>query len=390
MDLFLVFGILILVALVSPFVFRRIKVPFVTGLLLFGFLFANIPSLSNYYSPYLQKVSYPVSLLCVSIILFELGFEFDRESVRAIRKTVIIIAFVESLVTFTLVFLAANFILKTTLSISLLIAIIAVPTAPDIVVFLVREIHPDEEVTKFIKDLVVIDDLIAEIAFFLVFPLLRLAPSSSSSVMLILNSSLEVIFSILFGILAGLVFTVVVTKFEKKLPNLPLIIGIILTTIGICEVLQLHTIIVMLIAGVVFANTKANKKAVMKALSDVDSVALLIFIIINGSLLSFGIFEQAHLFVVYIIIARVFGKVIGSLFGNYITKEKVLSNFAISSAMLPQSTISIFLAAHSKLYLGNQGAYIFVITMASVVFFEIIGAPLLREALHDSNKEYKS
>lgn len=383
MDLFLIFGIVILIALISPYIFRRIKIPFVTGLLLFGFLFGNIPVISKFSSSYLERFAYPVSLFCISIILFELGFEFRRESVRTMRKTVLIIALLESLITFVLIFSAANFVLKTSISISFLIATIGIPTAPDIVLLVVREIHPNEEITKFIKDLVVIDDLVAEVLFFLVFPLVRLAPSSTSFVKLLWDSSLEVIFSILFGITAGLIFAIITSKFERKLPNFPLVIGIILTIIGICEVLQVHTIIVILIAGIVFANTKTNKKAVLTVLNDVDSVALLVFLIINASSLSFNVFEQAHLYVVYIIIARIFGKTLGAIFGNYLTKEQILSKFTLSTVLLPQSTISIFFAAHSKLYLGSIGTNIFVLTMASVIFFEIIGAPLLKESLHD-------
>jgi Kef-type K+ transport system membrane component KefB len=387
MDIFLILGVVILIALISPYIFKRVKIPFVTGFLLLGFLFGNIPFISKFSSPYLERIAYPISLLCVSIILFELGFEFRRESVRAMRKTVIIIALLESSITFVLIFFTANLVLKTSIPISFLIATIGIPTAPDIVMFVVREIHPNVEITKFIKDLVVIDDLLAEVLFFLIFPLVRLAPSSTSFGKLLCDSSLEVIFSILFGIIAGLIFTIIISKFERKLPNFPLIIGIILTIIGICEVLQVHTIIVMLIAGIVFANTKTNKKAVLQVLSDVDSVALLIFLIINASSLSFKVFEQAHLYVVFIIIARVFGKTLGAIFGSYITKEQILSKFTLSTALLPQSTISIFFAAHSKLYLGSTGSYIFVLTMASVIFFEIIGAPLLKESLLDIKRK---
>jgi len=55
--------------------------------------------------------------------------------------------------------------------------------------------------------------------------------------------------------------------------------------------------------------------------------------------------------------------------------------FPIGISLLSQSTLTIYFAAHSKGFLLNYGEAIFAITMSGVIFFEIIGAPLLKWAV---------
>jgi hypothetical protein len=55
--------------------------------------------------------------------------------------------------------------------------------------------------------------------------------------------------------------------------------------------------------------------------------------------------------------------------------------FPIEISLLSQSTLTICFAAHAKGFLLNYGEMIFAITMSGVIFFEIIGAPLLKWAV---------
>ncbi|MCX6088290.1 MAG: hypothetical protein NTV78_03845 [Caldiserica bacterium] len=78
------------------------------------------------------------------------------------------------------------------------------------------------------------------------------------------------------------------------------------------------------------------------------------------------------------IISRGFGKISGGVLGNIVTRMNRKEAFPIGISLLSQSTLTIYFAAHAKGFLLNYGEMIFAITISGVIFFEIIGAPLLK------------
>jgi Kef-type K+ transport system membrane component KefB len=197
----------------------------------------------------------------------------------------------------------------------------------------------------------------------------------------------EILLSITLGIFLGFLFSFFTKEFKRKIPVFAGTIGFLLTAIGISILLKTHTIIVLLITGVLFASTTKNKSSVLSVTKQIDGIMFILFLIVNGFALSFNLIKSAFLSSGLIfIISRSLGKISGGILGNFITGMDKKQAIPLGISILPQSSISIYFAAHSKISILNYGEKIFAITMSGVIFFEIIGAPLLKLAIQKFNQ----
>jgi len=381
MNIIAVLGALVLLSLFSGYYFTRIRLPRITGYITVGIFLSMIPTINTIVSPHISKITYYVNEVAISILLFEFGLEITRTHLQKFRSKVIFVAIVQSLTTFLAVFLTAFYILRMPLLLSMLVSTFAIPTAPDIVMFVVREVKATENYISFLEELVLFDDFISEFAFFLIFPLFKHSLASSNIYTLLLESSFEIFLSVLLGLAMGIIFALLLKKFCTKFPSFPLITGFLLLEIGISLSLNLHSIIVLLISGTVFSLSSAHRKLVHDTLKEYDVMLFVLFLIVNGFAVNVKEFNVIYVSIFMLIVARIIGKLTGAYAGMSILKNSVFSKLNLGIALLPQSSISIYFAAHAKEYMGTIGTHIFTLTMFGMIFFELAGAPLLRYAL---------
>jgi Kef-type K+ transport system membrane component KefB len=388
MNQLLITGSLIIIALYAGKLFNKLKFPIVTGYILIGFIIGNVNLPAINISGHIESISFYINTIALSILLFELGVEFNFDMLRNMQKKVIIMAVSQSLITFAVIFFSFTLFLNIPLPISLLIAAIGIATAPDITILTIREIGITNSFTTLLKNIVTIDDLIAELFFFILFPLAQNYLMHIDSLRYIISFSIrEILLSITLGIFLGFLFSFFTKEFKRKIPVFAGTIGFLLTAIGISILLKTHTIIVLLITGVLFASTTKNKSSVLSVTKQIDGIMFILFLIVNGFALSFNLIKSAFLSSGLIfIISRSLGKISGGILGNFITGMDKKQAIPLGISILPQSSISIYFAAHSKISILNYGEKIFAITMSGVIFFEIIGAPLLKLAIQKFNQ----
>jgi len=389
MNQLFIIGTLIIIALYSGRLFNKFKFPIVTGYILIGFIIGNVSFFAITTSSYIKNISFYVNTVALSIILFELGTEFTIDILRNMQKKVIIVAVLQSTITFVMIFFTFSFLLNITLPISALIATIGIATAPDITLLTIRETGRRNSFTKFLEDIVTIDDLIAEMVFFILFPIVRnYLLHTDNPVHVILFSIKEIIISIILGILLGLLLSIFSSEFKRRIPAFAGTVGFLCAAIGISILLNSHTIIVLLVTGMIFATTTKNKSAVLNVTRQIDSIIFILFLIVNGFALSFNLIKSVLIpSGLLFIISRGIGKISGGIAGNFIARMDKKQAIPLGISILPQSTISIYFAAHSKGLLLNSGEKIFAITMSGVIFFEIIGAPLLKWSISKIKEE---
>jgi Kef-type K+ transport system membrane component KefB len=389
MNQLFILGTLIIIALYSGRLFNKLKFPIVTGYILIGFIIGNVSFFSIAIASYIKNISFYVNTVALSIILFELGAEFTIDILRNMQKKIIIVAFLQSAITFAMIFFTFSFLLDVTMPISALIATIGIATAPDITLLTIRETGRRNSFTKFLEDIVTIDDLIAEMVFFILFPIVRnYLIHTDNPVHVILFSIKEIIISIILGILLGLLLSIFSGEFKRRIPAFAGTVGFLCAAIGISILLNSHTIIVLLVTGMIFATTTKNKSAVLNVTRQIDSIIFILFLIVNGFALSFNLIKSVLIpSGLLFIVSRGIGKISGGIVGNFIARMDKKQAIPLGISILPQSTISIYFAAHSKGLLLNSGEKIFAITMSGVIFFEIIGAPLLKWSISKIKEE---
>lgn len=378
MNIILIFGIFILISLFSGVLFNKLKFPRTTGYILIGFFLSLITIFSNYSKPYLQELQFYINEFAISIILFEFGLEITSEHLKKIRGRAFKLTLFQVSITFSLVFLTSRYILGFNNLISMLLATFAIPTAPDIVMFVMKERKIKNEFFSLIEDVVLFDDFIAEIAFFLIFPFFKHSQSIAiNGLMLLLNSSLEIILSIIFGTIMGLILVILIEKFLSRFQTFTLVTGFLMLEVGASIALHLHSIIVLLISGVVYSFSARNKKIVTNVLTQYDVLFFILFLMINGFAINFKEAGVLYFPILILLLTRFAGKFFGGYFGHKFFIKEIGEPLKLGISLLPQSTISIYFVAHSMAYIGPLGTHIYNFTMIEIIIFEIFGSLLL-------------
>ncbi len=381
MNIFLFTGILLFLAIYSGRFFHKIKLPVVTGYILIGFILGNIP-IFHTLSPLFAKTTLFIDELALAVISFEMGTEFSLKKLRKIEKKVVIITTIQAIFTWIIIFMGLKFLVHIPAAISVVIASIGIATAPDIIILVTREYNPKGILSEYLKGIVTLDDLITEIMFFISIPvaqsIMQFHHLQSNYAFLIVK---EIVFSIALGIGLGILFAYIASEFRRLRVLFAVTTGFIFVVIGISLLLKLHIILVTIITGVTFTNLSKEKRIIHEVLSQIDAPLFIIFLIVNGSALSVKLIYESHFLGVAFILTRGIGKVFGGFIGGTVTNLKRNLRNAIGWGLLPQSEISIYLAVLARSILPYYGNTVFVAVITGVMFFEIIGAPVLKGLL---------
>jgi len=376
-KLILVIAISILFGIVASYYTSRIKFPTLTGLILIGVILSFVLNPTFISKQYQNFFSLTVEL-SASLLLLETGFE----SIYLRRdKKVLISGIIQSVISYVITFLLIKPIFKISSVEALVVSTAFMITGSDVAITFIKQLNilPIDKIK--LGTLVVIDDLIAEIFFFLFLPLLKFKVSSTSHTEILLNASLEILLSIIIGLLIGYIFSKMLTHLPYVKPNITTGITILLFTVGISAMLNIHSIMVALLAGITMSRTNNLEitKKLRASLMEIDSILYTLFVVFAIVLVGIPEIEASLLYGTLALGARFIGKSL-SLF--VIQKLNLLGRLKfrdILTSLLPQSILSGYFAYTSCKYIFSiPGNKIFAITLASITIFEIAGYGLIR------------
>lgn len=372
-EFVLFLGISLLLGTIISYYISRLNFPTITGLILLGVIFNFLPFTNNLFKNYSFLFAFIVEIT-PTILLFRTGVEFGF--IRYPNKKILIASIIQPIITFSIVFLLVEIIFNLHIFEALTISTIWMVTGSDIAIIIIKQLKVNPETKIQLGIMTVFDDLIAEICFFLFFPLLKFYSIHQGDTLLILkSSSLEVLFSIICGIVLGFLIKQFLESSPIKHNKLIIYSSLILIILGISEVLYLHAIIVALISGIVVGSTrKVNcAKDILKNLSEIDNVSYALFVIfavasVEISGMWFYLFES-----VLILLIRFLAKSISTFFVEKLKLVSGIKALDIIVSLLPQSVLSIYFAYKIKDLLITSNASIFAITVISVIIFEVFG-----------------
>ena len=390
MNIFFFTGIMLFVAIYSGRFFKKIKLPVVTGYILIGFLLGNVPLLSNHLMPYFSKIALFIDEFAVGVIAFEMGTDFSLKELQSMEKKIIILTVVQVIFTWFAIYFSLIYVLQIPTAIAIMIASIGNATAPDIVILVTREQNVRGKIAKYLKGIVTLDDFLTGLIFVVMVTISKgLVQKHLEWPIIEIHLLEEFLLPIVLGFLFGILFTIVVKEFKGLRALFTVTIGALFVAIGSAILLDVHIILLLIVMGIVFTNTSSEKRIVHEILSQIDAPLFITFLIVNGSALSFRILIESGLLGVVFILSRSMGKVVGSTIGGKLAKMNAVLGEKIGWALLPQSEISIYLSILAKSAIPIYGNKIFAVSMSGIIFFEIIGAPLLRVMLSEHKKPLK-
>lgn len=389
-------GLIIVIGLIIGRIFEYLRIPDVTGYLFAGLLLGPIFGIISHVDN-LEVIS----SVALGFIAFEIGTELWLGKLKKCGKSVVIITFVQALLTFGIVSGLLSLVLD--LPVALVLGAIATATAPAPIMVLTKKFKCKGPLTDTLLPVVGIDDALGIFIFGLAVAIAE--PIAFGGTLNALNGVaiplLEILLSCFVGAILGFIIGIAIrtvdenSEKEQKFLDVT-VIGVIFAVASarvLSNQLHLHIspILVPMIAGFVFTNMvdKQRFRTEERVIHSFTPPLMIAFFTIAGIELDLGVFLDTRMLLgigIYVL-ARVAGKLLGSYTGACMCHADENVKKYLGFALLPQAGVSIGLAiAASSFFPGEMGDSIQAIILASIVIFEFFGPLLVTYSLRESNE----
>lgn len=408
MTLLFKVAIVLLVGYLGGVLAKKLKLPNVSGYLVLGLLLG--PSLGLIFKGYQGFITVDdqsslqfVSELALSFIAFSIGSEFNLRVLKKSGREINIITIFEVVTVVLVVFLALFFIpkpapimngyepfSKNNIALGLILASMSAATAPAATLMVIRQYRAYGPLTKKVLPVTALDDIygIIVFGFFISFAgMLTQTANDLPTIFLILKPFVEVLGSILIGVLVGYILSKIINKFKIKIRDdlqVLSIIAVILTTALIAMVntqfvsynLGLSSLLTNMAVGAMIVNLVKRPSKTFDSVNDFTTPVYILFFTLAGASLDFGVLRSSYLIIILalvFIIARAIGKYVGVFTASEITNQpKAVRNY-LGIALLPQGGISLGLLAIVQAQMPSFYPLVSTIIMLSILFFETSG-----------------
>ena len=372
-------GLLLTASLLAGLVGEWIRLPKVTAYLIAGLLLG--PSVFDAIPHDHHVVLEPITKLAMALVLFYLGTLFPFDQIRRIARRAIPLSMGELIATVTLVTLGTWFV-GMSLPQAILLGTLAIATAPATTMFVLRESGAEGPVASLTGTLVALNNLVAVIAFELVWLGLEaatggVAASISGTAWLLLRSLGG---AFLLGLIGGFVIS-----YSCEILNprrwLVLLIGVSALLLGAAEMWQLPYMLEFLVVGVVVVNSSSGTEKITTQLDSIGGLLTVVFFSVHGSELELQALWGVGLAGVAYVVLRSLGKWVGiAAVATQLRMSPEVRTW-LGPAMLAQAGVAISLAAAASSRDPALAGQVQTIILGTVVVFEIAGPLLTRAAV---------
>lgn len=410
LPIFAYIAILLLAALFSTRLMKVLKLPnvtgyiitgiimgpFVFGLLFNGFSYEGIKEGVLY--QYINRLSW-VSTIALGFIAFSIGTSFKKSTLKQVGKKVLVITVLESLGASLLVIVAlmiAHFIVPDKVSWGLVLTLgaIASATAPAATLMVIKQYKAKGPLVDTLLPVVALDDASALILFAVLFQLANGLTTGNdiSAYEMIGKPILEILISLGFGGVLGLLISLLNKVFKSRNNRIILCIFAVFSAVGLYYLFknkelggfELSSLLMCMSAGAVYVNMRSDSGKTFDVLDRLTSPIYVMFFVLSGASLDLTIFFSSNGLIVLAVAAiyivfRVIGKWSGAYAGARITHcEKNVRNY-LGFALVPQAGVAIGLATTANaLFSSNPntselGALILAVILTSTLIFELVG-----------------
>lgn len=386
MNLILKVTIALAVGFIGGKFIEILKLPNVSGYLLIGVLLGS--SFFNIISPEDIEVLEVISELALAFIAFNIGSEFVIKEIKKFGRKIFWITLGEVIGAILFVFSVMYFVFRQDFPFSIVIASMSAATAPAATLLVIRQYQAKGPLTKTILPVVALDDILGIIAFGIALALAKVSISgeSLSVISLILSIGGEIFGSILLGFVLGLILTISVKKLQShddyQIASL-IAIGL---GMGISTALGLSPLLTNIVIGTTLVNLVPRTDRVFGSVNNFVPAFYVLFFTLAGASLELGILRQIGLIGTAYVLARGYGKYIGSYIGStYVKAEDVVKKY-LGFALLPQGGISIGLLILVRQQMPEYSDAITTIIMFSILIYETSGPIFSKYALKKSGE----
>lgn len=386
MDLFLKIAIVLLVGVFGGRIARLLKLPNVTGYLVFG-LFLGPSFLKIITESDIQSMAI-VNELALAAIAFSVGSEFIVKDMKKLGKSIIIITLAEVIGAVFLVFSVMYFIFKQDFAFSIILASMSAATAPAATIMVIQQFRAYGPLTRTILPVVALDDVAGIMVFGIALSVAKIVTGVSqySLWQMLSQPIIEIVGSIILGFVLGFFLTYLAKKASNKEELLALTLATIGGATGLANLLNLSPLLTCIMIGTSLVNLMHNSNRVFSVIQEFISPVYLLFFTLAGASLNIKVLGQVGILGIAYVLARAGGKILGAWLGaKYVEADDAVIKY-LGISLLPQGGISIGLSIIVRQQLPQYSNSLITIIMFSVLIYEALGPVFAKIAIQKSGE----
>ena len=376
-------GLILVAALLAGHLAQLVRIPEVTGYLLVGVAIG--PSALDLISHENLTALGFLSEVALGLILFNIGSIFEASNFRRVGPGVVRVTLWEATLAFVLV-CATLLTLGMQWPLALLLAVVAMETAPATTLMVLNEYDAKGPMTERLLALVALNNMYVLVTFGIVSAGLSFFQPSTDGWMLntyrvVHGLGWTIVGSIALGALAGVVTEFLAVRAKESGEALILAIGVVLITVGASRWLGLSPLIATLALGATVANASEYGDRLLHGLGRADPPLYAAFFVLAGaelvpsSVLNLGTVGAGY------VLARAMGKMIGARIALRTEHVSPIVRQQLGFCLISSSSLAVGLTIQIRSAFPAYAATVTGIVLAAVVVFEIVGPLLTRRAL---------
>ena len=279
----LAIGLALIAATIAGSLVEHLGLPRVTGYLLFGLLCG--PYVANIITRPMARELTLVNGVAVALIAFVAGLEVNVGRLAPRLRDVAMLGGVTLLAVYAGLFgvlwttwawlgMAPELQGVQRFAAAAVLTTLAASFSPTVTIALVAESRASGPLTELTLALVILADLVLILGFTLVMELARQAFGGSADVGLVAGVTWDVLGSVAFGAIAGVLFSLYLTHIGRELPIV--VLGFCAAVTGLADALHLEPLIAALAAGLIVENLAPVAGDVLKVAVEHSALPLLV------------------------------------------------------------------------------------------------------------------
>ena len=336
-----------------------------------------------------------ISQAALGFIAFEIGNEFRLKDLKTMGKSAITIGILQAVITTVVVdiaLIALHFIAPSLISLSSAITLgaIAAATAPAATLMVVKQYKAEGPLTKLLLMVVAIDDAVGLVLFSISFGIASALETGAISVMgVVVEPLLEIVLSILLGVLGGVGLNYLEKYFHSRSKRMSLAVAFVLLTVGVSllewEIGGVHIgfslLLVLMIEGTVFCNINETSEELMDRVDRWTGPLNMLFFVLSGAELNLNVLSNPLVLLIGIvfILFRSFGKISGAYLSCRMEKTSPTIQKYLGITLLPQAGVALGMALTASGL--SDGEVVRNVVLFAVLVYELVGPTLTKRSL---------
>ncbi|OGW52342.1 MAG: potassium transporter [Nitrospirae bacterium RBG_13_43_8] len=374
-------ALIVLLGLFSDYLFNRIKLPGLLGMLIIGILCG--PHVFNMIKPELLKVSADLRMVALIVILLRAGLELRKDTLKRVGKTALVMSCVPAIFEGGVILFLAPILLGISyLEAAILGAIIAAVSPAVVVPLMIKFIDKKKGTKKGIPTLLLgassVDDVFVIVIFFILIGMYT--GSNTNALMKLVEIPESIILGIAVGALSGYILYHLFEKYKLRATKMTIVVmavAVLLTWLeeNLKTKIAMSALLgVMTLGFILLEKTEIRAHKISQKLSKVWIFAEILLFVLVGAQVDIKVAWDAGLAGAALIFIALIGRSIGTYLSVMGTDFNFKERLFCVISYIPKATVQAAIGA-IPLEMGvKSGNIILAVAVLSILLTAPIGA----------------